>query len=332
MHTADSEGVPHGALVLRHLVEPWKRSQRVVCADSYFASVFATEYLRSIGFRFIGVVKTTTRRYRMKALAAVELQNRWDRKVLLCLDEENFPKLLVFVWMDRNRRCFISSCSSLALGSPYRRVRWRQVEEVGTGVEPERLEFEIPQPMAAEIYCAVCGAIDQHNRCLQDDLQLERNLRTMDWSMRVNCSVLGMCIVDSWLAFSGCKGKRCSMKQADIHMLLSEELIDNSIDTINLRMRTRTVDESGAIATVDGTSQSGIGAHLTPTKRRRKNKAGEEIVGRRQERLKMCKTGETTLQCSICREEKPNEPELWICTTRLGSACFPTHLSHNQNL
>ena len=73
MRTADSDGVPHGTLVLRQLVEPWKRSQRVFCADSYFASVLATDYLRSIGLRFIGVVKTATRRYPMKALAAVEL-------------------------------------------------------------------------------------------------------------------------------------------------------------------------------------------------------------------------------------------------------------------
>ena len=184
------------------------------------------------------------------------------------------------------------------------------MEDVGTGVEPKRLEFEIPQPMAAEIYYAVSGAVDQHNRCRQDDLQLERKFGTMYWTMRVNCSVLGMCIVDSWLAFSGCKGKRCSLKQADFYMLLAEELIDNSIDTINLQMRTRTDDESGAIATVDGTPQSGIGAHLTPTKRRRKNKAGEAIAGQRQGRCKVCKTGKTTLQCSICREEKPNEPEL----------------------
>ena len=86
--------------------------------------------------------------------------------------------------------------------------------------------------------------------------------------MRVNFSVLRMCIVDSWLAFCGFKGKRCSLKQADFYMLLAEQLIDNSIDTINLRMRTRTVNERGAIATADKTLQSGMGAHLTPLKMR----------------------------------------------------------------
>ena len=100
MTSLDSDGVPHVAVVLRQLVEPWKRSARVFCADSYFASVFATEYLRSIGFRFIGVVKTATRRYPMKAPADIELQKRRDRHGLDFLDEEKFPKLLAFVRMD----------------------------------------------------------------------------------------------------------------------------------------------------------------------------------------------------------------------------------------
>jgi hypothetical protein len=38
----------------------------------------------------------------------------------------------------------------------------------------------------------------------QDALILETKLGTMDWSMRVNTSILGMIIEDSWLAFDGC--------------------------------------------------------------------------------------------------------------------------------
>eukprot|EP00171_Calliarthron_tuberculosum_P006804 IDg6804t1 len=280
MTTLDSDGVPHGALVLRQLVQPWKRSQRVVCADSYFASVFATEYLRSISLRFIGVVKTATRRYPMKALAAIELQNRGDRKGLVCLDEETFP-----------------SC-------------WLLCGWTATGAQPECMEFDIPQPRAAEVYYAVCGAIDQHNRCRQDDLQLERKLGTMDWSMRVNCSIFGMCVVDSWLAYSGCKGDGLR----------------------NLRTRQRTLDESDAVAVTNRMPQSGVGAHLTPTKRRRKDRAGEVLAGRPQGRCKVCKTGKTTLECSICREENPDDAERWLCTTRFGSACFPKHLAEEHNL
>jgi hypothetical protein len=34
-----------------------------VCADSYFASVQAAEHLLSMGLKFIGVVKTATRKF-----------------------------------------------------------------------------------------------------------------------------------------------------------------------------------------------------------------------------------------------------------------------------
>ena len=170
----------------------------MVCADSYSASVFATEYLGSIGLRFIDVVKTATRLYPMKYLAYIELQKRGDRQRLVCLDEEKFPKLRAFVWMDRKQRYFTSSCSSLSLGIPYSRTLWRQVEDVAFNAQPERMEFDIPQPMAAEVYYKVCGEIEQHSRCRQDDLQLERKLGTMDWSLLVNCSIFEMCVVDSW--------------------------------------------------------------------------------------------------------------------------------------
>lgn len=47
----DEAGVPHGAQVLRKHVNPWRMTGRVVCADSYFASVFAAAiYMKNIGY------------------------------------------------------------------------------------------------------------------------------------------------------------------------------------------------------------------------------------------------------------------------------------------
>ena len=48
----------HGTSVLKHVVSPWFGSNRIVCADSYFASVGAAKELYRNGLRFIGVVKT----------------------------------------------------------------------------------------------------------------------------------------------------------------------------------------------------------------------------------------------------------------------------------
>ncbi len=51
----------HGAKVLYDLVSPWRNSHRIVCVDSYFASVPAALLLWRHGLRFIGVIKTDTK-------------------------------------------------------------------------------------------------------------------------------------------------------------------------------------------------------------------------------------------------------------------------------
>jgi hypothetical protein len=43
--------------------------------------------------------------------------------------------------------------------------------------------------------------IDRNNRCCQDGLMLERRYQTQYWSIRVNHSLLGIDIVDSWLLY-----------------------------------------------------------------------------------------------------------------------------------
>jgi hypothetical protein len=176
--------------------------------------------------------------------------------------------MLVFVWMDRERRYFIASCSSLLPGVPYDRKRWRQLEEVRTNELPVLVELSVPQPQAAEIYYSCCGMIDRHNRCRQDDLQLERKLRTHDWSMRANTSILAMCIVDSWLVYKGCRGTRLENTQAEFYIALAEELIDNDYDGRIGRRRKVAPHDSGAMD--EGVPRSGIGPHLTLTKRLRK--------------------------------------------------------------
>jgi hypothetical protein len=54
------DGLLHGTAVLKYLVLPWARTDRIVCANSYFASVGTLKELKRIGLRFIGAVKTAT--------------------------------------------------------------------------------------------------------------------------------------------------------------------------------------------------------------------------------------------------------------------------------
>jgi hypothetical protein len=46
----------HGAQILYDLVSSWRNSHRIVCADSYFASVPAALLLWRHGLRFISVI------------------------------------------------------------------------------------------------------------------------------------------------------------------------------------------------------------------------------------------------------------------------------------
>ena len=67
------DGVLYGTKVILELVRPWANTNRLVCGDSYFASVGAALSLMNIGLRFIGVVKTATKKFPMKYLSEIEM-------------------------------------------------------------------------------------------------------------------------------------------------------------------------------------------------------------------------------------------------------------------
>ena len=64
----------HGTKVMIDLVTPWLYSDQIVCADSYFASKQSADEFKILGMRFVGVVKTATRKFPMKYLQSIELE------------------------------------------------------------------------------------------------------------------------------------------------------------------------------------------------------------------------------------------------------------------
>ena len=74
----DRDNLPHGTKFLKELVMPWANMDRIVCADSYFASVPAAEELWKHGLCFMGIIKTSTRQFPMAYLSNIELQNQGD--------------------------------------------------------------------------------------------------------------------------------------------------------------------------------------------------------------------------------------------------------------
>jgi hypothetical protein len=156
---------------------------------------------------------------------------------------------------DRDRRYFIATTSCTLDGESFSRVRWRQLDD-----GPERVELVVPQPLVAEVYYPASAQIDRHNRFILADLSLESKVGTHDWSFRVNCSVLGVIVVDAWLVYSGGRGIRTGMAYEQ----LAGQLIDNYFDSGGLR------DRHSNLVTPGATPRSGICAQLTLTKKKPK--------------------------------------------------------------
>ncbi len=58
--------------ICQRLVAQWFPTGRVVCADSYFASVATAQAFFDVGLRFTGVVQTATRRLPTMFLSKIE--------------------------------------------------------------------------------------------------------------------------------------------------------------------------------------------------------------------------------------------------------------------
>ena len=324
----EDSGLLHGTVVLKELVRPYFYTDRIVCADSYFASVGCAQEMRRCGLRFIGVVKTATKKYPMQYLTGIELHNRGDRHGLLALDESGMPTLLAYVWMDRDRRYFITNTSSLEAGAPYERVRWRQISDEANA-EPERVELTVPQPVACEIYYSTCGKVDHHNRHRQDTLKLEKKIETKSWDKRVGISLLAMTLVDTWLVYSG--ATRTKETQSEFYEDLATELIDNTYDTVGGgRRRTSQGNSTGSpVSLTDncGRVRCGVDHHVTPTKRKKKKRNGDVTNHSMQGHCVICKK-KTRFLCSTCNDEREKGvvgKSPWICHAETGRDCFKSH-------
>lgn len=326
----------HGTRIAKFLVEPWAGSDQIVCADLYFASVATANALKTMGLRFIGVVKTATRKFPMQWLSNVELRQRGDRKGLLHYGEDRRPDLMAFVWMDRDRRYFITNCLSLAEGRPHVRWRWRQLE---ADEDAERVELTVPTPKVCEVYYNTCAAIDQNNRHRQDTLKLEKKIETTNWATRLGTTILGIILVDTWLVFRG--ATKTNETQSEFYTLLAEELIDNTFDE-GLRSRRATTTAIGkaspeVLDTRTGAGRSGIYAHLTPTKRKRRRADGTLTNHSLQGRCTVCKTKKTRFVCSECNDEAfesgadASSSIVWLCHSETGRMCFAEHFTTHHS-
>ena len=314
----EDAGMSHGTALTCRLTGPWAYTNRIVCADSYFASVETARVLFEKGTRFIGVVKTAHRGFPLAHLGATPMEGRGKWSSMVHGNASSKPEIGAVLWVDRERRYFVTTTGTTLPGSSIYRERWRRV-----GNESRRTTTETQIPSIAETYYMAASQIDRHNRCRQDDLKLEKKFLVKEWSQRVNTSLLAICIVDAWLLYKGDRGSRGTMTPNDFYSTLAEELVDSTYMIPGTRSTT-------ARSTTTDVTSSGIGPHLTPTTRKRKRADGSVTNQCYQGHCRICKTIKTKYTCSECTSTFAQD--YWICHRATGRQCFTDHLAQHHFL
>ena len=111
------------------------------------------------------------------------------------------------------------------------------------------------------------------------------------------------------------------------------ELIDNTNDGVANAAGRRSrdnaegvVEPNSTLSRTTGAPSSGVDAHLRPTQRKRMSR-GKATNYAQQGNCRVC--GKKSMNtCSRCKDDaKIGAAEPWLCHTKNGSLCFPTHMS-----
>ena len=190
----------HGTGVTLRLTTPWHSSGRVVVADSAFGSVKTAVQMRKSGMHFIGMVKTAHMKYPKKYFDAMERQpgvlERGNTRSLTAT-VDGVP-LAAHCWFDNTPKQLIATCGSSVDGPPHEKKRWRN-EDDGSSTTYKKA---VKRSKVVADYFGGAATIDIDNHYRQGGLALEGAWGTHNWSHRVAATVIGMCEVDAFLAWS----------------------------------------------------------------------------------------------------------------------------------
>ena len=163
-------------------------------------------------------------------------------------------------------------------------------------------------------------------------------MQTVNWSTRVNLSIFGMIVVDTWLVYKAISAADTKLATKDVHNQkgfypwLLEELIENSYNEKGWPSvaRRRSFEEEACLKAISSESpKSGVLAHLTPIKRFKIDGYGRETTFRHQGRCIECQI-KTTWTCSDCEERGKT---VYLCSTKNGKWWFVQHIAkHHTHL
>jgi hypothetical protein len=101
---------------------------------------------------------------------------------------------------------------------------------------------------------------------------------------------------------------------------LADRLIDNSFDSVRLR------DHPSDLVTPDVPTRTGIGAHLTPTKKKRKSKSGTSGTFALQGKCCICSANTT----HSCLDDRAESGSTWLCHSKNTRHCLACTIGSSQ--
>jgi hypothetical protein len=164
---------------------------RCVFADSWFASVKTVLALReTMGLNFTGPIKTATANYPLENMRyTLSKMKRGQHIVLKCNELEN---VWAIGWHDHHFKCYVTTHGVTTPGKPAPKRR--------QDLQGVNFLKEIPRPDIIAKYQSEMGFVDRHNNFRQGTLKLAKTWKTKRWQTRIQLELLGMTMVDAFLA------------------------------------------------------------------------------------------------------------------------------------
>jgi len=208
------ENYGHGTKVLANLVKGLEMSGRLIVADSFFASVEATEEMMRKGLHFLGTVKRSSRLYPKSHLENVDMEGsnsagRYGRKMMEATTtiSGRERKMYASVWSDKSRHFFIGTFTSPGIRK-VTRERWRNVcgDEDNGAITTARTDVEVTMAGSAHTYFKHNGKIDQINGERSKNVDFESTFKVKKWHTRIENGLFGVLCVDTYNLWKACTG------------------------------------------------------------------------------------------------------------------------------
>ena len=203
------ENLPfHSAIVLR-LVQQYFGSGRVIKGDAAFTSVkTATEVLKR-GLHYQGPLKQCyagfPKLYFEEWKNNANLERGDSKAVTTAYDINGISRTLIALgWVPKPMmmKYFLSTCGTTIEGPPHEVPRSRRVLNEDGIWETVNVIRATRRPMLVCDTLKNIGKIDLHDRYRQGFLKMEINWPTTKWWHRLFATLLGMDVVDAYLAYS----------------------------------------------------------------------------------------------------------------------------------